>query len=113
MEKNTSPVKKRILEYCSRKGLSKRRIYLETGIANGTLDKSTGLSEDNIVKFISAFPDVRVEWLISGEGKMLKEEVKVSMKEMAQSLMHLIDEREIEYERLLIKNQNLKDNKKR
>lgn len=113
MEKNVSPIKKRILEYCLSKGLSKRKIYLMTGIANGTLDKKTGLGEENIAKFITAFPDVSVEWLVSGQGQMLKEEKKESIIEVATTLLSMICENEKEYEKLLFKISELKDEKRR
>lgn len=72
MEQNISKIKSRILHYAENKNLSKRKIYLSSGIANGVLDKPTGLSEDNIEKFISTYPDVNPEWLITGTGPMLK-----------------------------------------
>ena len=112
MEKNISPIKKRILEYCLYRGLSKRKIYLKTGIANGTLDKETGLGEENIVKFISAFPDISVEWLISGEGEMLKGKSKESISEVANVLLNMIKERERECRDLLIELSELKKRKK-
>ena len=69
-----SKIKMRILEYADLKQLSKRRIYLETGISNGVLDKETGLSENNIEKFISTYVEVSPEWLLTGKGPMLKSE---------------------------------------
>jgi phage repressor protein C with HTH and peptisase S24 domain len=71
MEKYFSPIKRRILLYADNKGYSKRKIYLDTGISNGVLDKESGLTEDNIEKFISTYRDISVEWLITGNGKML------------------------------------------
>lgn len=73
MEKNISKVKQRILEFANYQGFSKRKIYLDTGIANGVLDKKTGISEDNIEKFLSTYIDVRAEWLITGVGEMTKD----------------------------------------
>ncbi len=100
MEKNVSPIKRRILEYCSSKELSKRKIYIKTGIANGTLDKATGLGEENITKFISAFPDINIEWLIMGEGKMLKTKTEYSLSEATELLLRLVKEKERECENL-------------
>ncbi len=40
-----------------------------TGMSNGVLDKKTGLTETNIEKFIKAFPDVDLNWLIAGREK--------------------------------------------
>jgi uncharacterized protein YlxW (UPF0749 family) len=72
MEKNFSPIKQRILLYADNKGYSKRKIYLDTGISNGVLDKESGLTEDNIERFVSTYKDVNIEWLLTGNGDMLR-----------------------------------------
>lgn len=72
MEQNFSKIKRRILLYADNKGFSKRKIYQDTGIANGVFDKKTGLSEDNIERFISTYSDISPTWLLTGEGSMLK-----------------------------------------
>ncbi len=71
MKKNLSQIKKNILKYIKYKGYSKRKIYLDTGIANGVLDKETGLSENNIALFISTYTEVNPAWLLTGKGKMI------------------------------------------
>lgn len=67
-----SPIKKRILQIIDLKGISKYKFYQETGITRGVLDKNTGISEDNIAKFIAYFRDVDITWLLTGDGEMLK-----------------------------------------
>lgn len=67
-EKKISKIKSRILQYADIKGLSKRQIYLATGISNGVLDKKSGLTEQTLEKFISTYPDVDPVWLITGQG---------------------------------------------
>lgn len=74
METNFSIIKSRIIQFAEYKRFSKRKIYLDTGISNGVLDKPTGLTEDNIEKFISTYPEVNVNWLMTGEGNMLKDQ---------------------------------------
>lgn len=71
METYFSKIKKRILEYAEFRGFSKRKIYVDTGIANGTLDKGSGLSEPNIEKFISTYKEINPAWLVTGKGDML------------------------------------------
>lgn len=66
--KKTSKIKARILQYADFKGFSKTRIYKDSGISNGTLDKSTGITEHVLDKFLKAYPDVDPVWLITGEG---------------------------------------------
>ncbi len=70
--KNVSKIKERILKYIDYKGINKRKFYQLTGISNGTLDKTSGLSEFGIEKFVSTFSDINPEWLLTGKGEMLK-----------------------------------------
>lgn len=69
-----SPIKQKILEFIEFKGLSKYKFYKETGITRGVLDKESGISEDNIAKFIACYPEIRLEWLLKNEEPMIKEE---------------------------------------
>ncbi|MDH6309312.1 hypothetical protein M2451_002802 [Dysgonomonas sp. PFB1-18] len=64
--------KDRILEFLESLAISKNKFYTQTGIANGTLDKKSGITGDTIVKIHNAYPDLSLEWLITGEGEMLK-----------------------------------------
>lgn len=77
--RNISTFKGRILQYAEIKGFSKRKIYIDTGISNGVLDKETGLTEDNIAKFLNFYTEVNPEWLLTGEGSMLKNESKADV----------------------------------
>jgi phage repressor protein C with HTH and peptisase S24 domain len=65
-----SPIKKKILEVLDFKGLTKYEFYKKSGITRGVLDKESGISEDNIAKFIAYFPNINLVWLIRNEGKM-------------------------------------------
>lgn len=65
-----SSIKKRILKYLDLKGISKYQFYKDSGIARGVLDKNSGMSEDNIARFIAYAPEISVNWLILGKGKM-------------------------------------------
>lgn len=66
-------LKTRILQYLSFKGISKYECYQKTGITNGVLSKKEGLSEDNLLRFISYYGDISPEWLLTGKGGMLSE----------------------------------------
>lgn len=70
-----SPIKQRILEYIDFKGISKYKFYQETGITRGVLDKDSGISEDNIAKFIAYEDEISVLWLMTGNGEMFKKNV--------------------------------------
>ncbi len=68
--KNISQVKKRILQIIDLKGISKSEFYRKTSITRGVLDHETGLSEDNITKFIASYPDINIIWLLTGRGEI-------------------------------------------
>lgn len=65
-------IKEKILKYLDFKGVSKYEFYQKTGVSNGVLSQKNGLSEDNILKFLSYYTDVNPEWLLTGNGEMLK-----------------------------------------
>lgn len=99
MEKNISKLKSRILEYAEYRNFSKRKIYLDTGISNGVLDKKTGLTEDNIEKFISTYKNVNPNWFLTGQGEMLvldeKQKEKLGDKDaLADYLEKKVEEKE-------------------
>ncbi len=67
-----SVIKQRILLYLDFKGITKYKFYQETGVTNGILSQSNGISEDNLLKFLSAYRDISLDWLLTGEGEMLR-----------------------------------------
>jgi phage repressor protein C with HTH and peptisase S24 domain len=71
MQKNSS-IKQNILHYLDLKGISKYQFYKDSGITRGVLDQNGGMSEENTAKFIAYEPNINPEWLITGEGAMLK-----------------------------------------
>jgi len=66
-----SLVKQNILHYIEYKGITKYLFYKNTGITRGILDQETGISEDNLARFIAQYREVNVEWLLTGNGNML------------------------------------------
>ena len=67
-----SPIKKNILQYIEYKGISKYKLYQETGITRGVLDQNNGMSEENTARFIAQYPEVSTDWLLTGKGAMLR-----------------------------------------
>lgn len=67
-------MKERILQFIDYKNLSKNKFYKETGLANGILDKNSGLSAESIEKIYSKYPEINLHWLLTGEGDMLRKE---------------------------------------
>ena len=74
--KNFSNIKQNILQFIERQNISKYKLYEKTGISNGTLSQKVGMSESNIMKFLSVYREVSAEWLLTGKGEMLKSSVQ-------------------------------------
>ena len=73
-ERKISPIKLRILQFIDYKGISKYEFYKNTSISRGTLDNSSGLTEENIAKFLAYYKEINPTWLLTGEGPMLRQE---------------------------------------
>ncbi|MBF0648092.1 MULTISPECIES: S24 family peptidase [Dysgonomonas] len=71
MNKNLTQ-KDRIIQFIDKQGISKNKFYNQTGVSNGTLDKKSGITGETIAKIYTAYPEINLEWLISGEGEMIK-----------------------------------------
>ena len=67
-----SLIKSRILQYLQLKGITKYSFYKNTGVTNGVLSQTNGISEDNLMKFLSYYDDVNLDWLFTGEGEIFK-----------------------------------------
>lgn len=74
MQENTqekSPIKQRILIFLTKKGMTPYEFYKQSGVTRGVLAQNNGISEDNLMRFISLFPEVNIVWLITGAGEMV------------------------------------------
>jgi hypothetical protein B2_07877 len=67
-------MKERILQFIDYKRLSKNKFYKETGLSNGILDKQGGISSDSLEKIYCVYPEINLDWLLTGKGEMLKKE---------------------------------------
>lgn len=67
-------MKERILQFIEYKRLSKNKFYKETGLSNGILDKQGGISSDSLEKIYCVYPEINLDWLLTGKGEMLKKE---------------------------------------
>ena len=67
-EQKISPIKQRILQYADSLGISKREFYAKIGVSRGTLESKTGITEDILAKFIATYPNISLDWLITGDG---------------------------------------------
>jgi hypothetical protein len=78
IKQEKSPIKKRILQYLDYKGVSQYEFYKNTGVTRGVLTQNNGISEENITRFLAFFGDISPNWLLTGEGDMLKSSSKIS-----------------------------------
>lgn len=73
--------KQRILQYIDFKCIDRTIFFQQTGLKRGLLDadklKST-VSDVFIAKIIATYPDLNPDWLITGQGPMLRDENKVT-----------------------------------
>ena len=59
------------------RGLNDNKISLTAGISNGLIGKGRkrgGISQENISKLIHAYPELDANWLLTGQGSMLREQ---------------------------------------
>lgn len=74
-EKKISDHKARILQFLVFKDIRKSTFYKETGLSNGFLDNSSGVTLRALEAIISAYPDLNATWLLTGLGRMTNEKI--------------------------------------
>lgn len=66
----------RLDKYITFSGLNDNKVTVQTGIPVGSLGKqrkgSRGLSVSSIAKILQTYSNINAEWLLTGEGEMLK-----------------------------------------
>lgn len=70
--------KQRILQFIEFKRISKTVFFQSTGIKRGLLDSdkiNSTVSDVVIAKILVTYPDLNIEWLLTGQGQMLKSTV--------------------------------------
>lgn len=72
MTENT--VKQRLIWFIKHKSLSQKKFEELLGLSNGYVNNiRKGISDSVLFKICSQFPDLNRDWLLYGEGEMLKE----------------------------------------
>lgn len=67
--------KHRIIQFIDSRAISRTNFFNKTGIRRGLLDsnKMDGtVSDRHLAAIIQAFPELNLEWLVTGNGSMLK-----------------------------------------
>jgi signal peptidase I len=73
---NLTSIKERIIYYIDYRKISITQFYKDSGVTYGVLSQKSKISEDNIVRFLTRYNDVNAEWLVTGKGEMLKDDVQ-------------------------------------
>ncbi|CAD0004402.1 hypothetical protein [Flavobacterium chungangense] len=75
MDRIITPIKERILQYAEYKGLVKEKFIEDLGMTYGNFKgkhKYTTVNSDFLDTLLSTYPDINIEWVITGEGDMEK-----------------------------------------
>lgn len=68
-------IKQRIIRYVKSKKISQRHFEIASGLSNGFVNNIVKtIGADKLHKIALAFPDLNADWLLTGEGSMLKDE---------------------------------------
>ena len=71
--KSDSNIKSRIIEFLSYLKIGQGKFEKNCGISNGTVNNiKDGISSPNLYKIMKAYPALNLNWLIAGEGEMLR-----------------------------------------
>lgn len=70
-------IQERIIKYLDHEGVSKYKFYKLTGLSNGFLDKRGSIGSENCEIISSQFPNLSLEWIITGKGTMVKSSEKM------------------------------------
>ena len=71
-------IKERIIKLIEFKGLPKEKFYKDIGMTSANFRgkaKNTPLNSNAIENILSVIPDANLNWLITGDGNMIKKEV--------------------------------------
>lgn len=64
----------RVREYLDYKGITKYKFCNDLGFSNKFLDNSSNMGTDKACKILHHYPEINSEWLLTGNGPMIKEE---------------------------------------
>lgn len=64
----------RVREYLDYKGITKYKFCNDLGFSNKFLDNSSNMGTDKACKILHHYPEINSEWLLTGNGPMIKED---------------------------------------
>ena len=67
-------IKERIQQYANIKGISIYQLEKSAGMSKSSWNRTKNLSSESCANLVSIYTDLSAEWLLRGEGSMLKED---------------------------------------
>jgi hypothetical protein len=69
----------RLRQFIENQKVSERKFFLKSGLPVGAFNKIKSIGSENLKKISIAFPEINMDWVITGRGEMiLKNEEKSS-----------------------------------
>lgn len=85
----------RLKETIKYSGLSVRAFSMKCGVSQPTLDKQIkglrSISIETVMSVLYAFPEISSEWIMRGEGEMIKQEVTSKEMERINKLNNVVE----------------------
>lgn len=84
MDNKFTNIKERILYIAEYKGVVKESFFEKINMTYGNFkgkSKQTPINSNAIVDILSIYPDIEPNWLLTGKGSMLKEDIAVAKKQ--------------------------------
>lgn len=76
MEEKYTNIKERLLFYAKNQGIGIEKFLESIGMTYGSFKgkaKKGTLNSDALVEIYTKYPDINIDWLLTGKGEMLKE----------------------------------------
>lgn len=99
MDKNYTNIKERVIFYAKANGSSIEKFLKSIGMTYGSFKgkaKTGALNSDAIAKIYTMHPDISLEWLLIGEGQMIKENKKESLNSDSTTFKEDLNSNELE-----------------
>lgn len=68
-----SKIQDRIKEYIDTKGISVREFCRKINVSSSFLSRDAEISSDKVLNIINAYPEISIEWLMTGIGNMYRQ----------------------------------------
>lgn len=65
-------MKERFIHYLKCKGIGQTAFEMDAGLSRGSISQKSGFTANSLEKIVAVCPDLDFNWLIRGEGDMLR-----------------------------------------